>query len=178
MQSLDNLLWIDLEMTGLDVNKNRIIEIACIVTDKELNILATGPDLPIKTSRFRLSRMDDWNKTHHRDSGLIKMIQVNGVDMQEAENLILDFIKEFCVAGKTIIAGSSIHHDRKFIDKYMPKFSSYLHHRMLDVTSVRELQKRWYVELPNLDKKEAHRALDDIKESIEWLRYLRSNIFK
>lgn len=178
MKSEENLLWIDLEMTGLNYKKDKIIEVACIVTDKDLNILAMGPDIPIKVSNLRLSRMDDWNKTHHKESGLIERIQKGGVQIKKAEKMILDFVKEYCVEGKTIIAGSSIHVDRRFIEKDMPKLAKYLHYRMIDVTVVSVLQKRWYPDIEEFKSKEAHRALEDIKESIDRLAYLKSKMFK
>jgi len=178
MKALENLLWLDLEMTGLNYKRDRIIEIACIVTDKDLNILAVGPNLPIKVSRFKLSRMDEWNKIHHKESGLVQRIREAGVPVKKAEKMVLDFVKEFCVEGKTILAGSSVHVDKRFIDKDMPHLAKYLHYRILDISSIRELSKRWYPDLEEFKGKDSHRALDDIEESIEMLKFMRDKIFK
>ena len=178
MKSEENLLWIDLEMTGLNFKKDKIIEVACIVTDKDLNILAMGPDLPIKVSNLRLKRMDDWNKTHHNDSGLIKRIQEGGVPIKKAEQLILDFVKEYCIEGKTIMAGIGIFRDRQFIDNELPALSKYLHYRMLDVSPLFQLQSRWYPDIQWKAEQSAHRAMADVIQSIEILKFFRKNIFK
>lgn len=178
MKSRENILWIDLEMTGIKSRFDRILEIACIVTDKDLNTLAIGPDLAIKTSKLRLKFMDEWNQEHHKTSGLIERISKEGVTLKDAESQILEFINQYCEEGKTVIAGNSIHVDRRFIKKYMPRLDKYLHYRMIDVSSVRELSQRWYPEFEEYPSGDSHRALDDIQVSIDMLKYIRKNVFK
>lgn len=178
MKSEENILWIDLEMTGLSSKFDKILEIACIVTDKDLNIIATGPDLAIKTSKLRLKFMSEWSYTHHKASGLLERINKEGIPLSKAESIVLEFVKQYCVEGKTVIAGNSIHVDRRFIKKYMTNLDKYLHFRMIDVTSVRELSKRWYHELEGYPSKNTHRALEDIQVSIDMLKFLREKVFR
>ena len=178
-KSKDNLVWIDMEMTGLDVEKERIIEVASIITDKNLNILEEGPNLIIHQPKKLLDAMDAWNQKQHAASGLIDEIKKSKITVKKAESLTLKFLKKYCIPGKAILAGNTVHHDRKFIAKYMPKLDKFLHYRHVDVTSLKVLIKWWYPKGKNEHKKkEAHRALGDIRESIEELKYFREHHFK
>ena len=178
-KSKDNLVWIDMEMTGLEVKKERIIEIASIVTDKNLNILAEGPNLIIHQPKKILKAMDSWNQSHHKKSGLLDMVNQSKMTEKKAEKLTLKFLKEYCIPGKSILAGNAVHHDRRFIAEYMPKLDCFLHYRHVDVTSLKVLVKWWYPKGKNeFKKKDAHRALGDIRESIEELKFYREHFFK
>lgn len=175
----DNLVWIDMEMTGLNPEKERIIEIATIVTDSQLKVLAEGPSLVIHQPAKILKAMDSWNKKHHGKSGLLEAVKKSKVSVRKAEKMTLDFIKQYCVPKKTVLCGNSVYHDRRFIIQYMPKLDKFLHYRIIDVSTVKDLVRRWYPknkELPK--KKENHRALDDIRESIEELSFYRKTYFK
>ncbi len=175
----NNVVWIDMEMTGLDVERERIIEVASIVTDKNLHILEEGPNLVVHQPKKFLAAMDEWNQNQHSKSGLIDEIKKSKMTVRKAESLTLKFIKKYCIPGKSILAGNTVHHDRKFIAKYMPRLDKFLHYRHVDVTSVKVLVKWWYPKEKNEYKKEeAHRALGDIRESIEELKYLRKHYFK
>lgn len=174
-----NMVWIDMEMTGLDPAKERIIEIATIITNSELEIVAEGPNLIIHQSKALLARMDTWNKKHHTKSGLLDKVKASKLTTEKAEAETLKFIKKYCYAGKSLLCGNSVHHDRRFIDKYMPKLSKYLHYRHVDVSTIKDLAKRWYGKNKNEPKKQGiHRALDDIKESVEELKFYRETYFK
>ena len=172
------MVWIDLEMTGLDIEKESIIEIATIITDGELNILAHGPNVAITVDESLIEGMDEWNTTHHFDSGLVKRIREQGVDLSEAENMTLDFLKEWVDPNTAPLCGNSVWNDRRFLEKEMPLVADYLHYRMIDVSTVKELARRWYPEVDKYPKKGAHLALDDIIESVEELDYFRSKVFK
>jgi oligoribonuclease len=175
----DNLVWVDMEMTGLDPEKEGIIEIASVVTDKNLEVLAEGPNLIIKQPAKLLKAMDSWNQKQHGKSGLLDAVKKSKVSVKKAEKMTLEFIKKYCVPHKTILCGSAIYHDRRFIIKYMPKLNDFLHYRLIDVSTVKELTRRWYPKDKDLPKKaENHRALADILESIEDLRYYRKHYFK
>lgn len=171
------MVWIDLEMTGLDVEKESIIEIATIVTDSDLEIIATGPNLAIKVSDDLINSMDEWNTTHHTASGLVERIRTEGVTLEDAEKQTCDFLEKYIEKGASPLCGNSIHNDRVFLAKEMPRVLDLLHYRIIDVSTIKELTKRWNPEIPKFEKKESHRALDDIIESIEELRYYRSNLF-
>ena len=171
------MVWIDLEMTGLDIAKESIIEIATIITDSELNILAQGPNLAISVSDELLDGMDEWNTTHHNRSGLVDRIKTIGVPIKEAERQTLDFLKEWVEPRTAPLCGNSIWNDRRFLDKEMPLVADYLHYRMVDVSTIKELAKRWYPKLDRYRKKLSHLALDDVLESIEELQYYREKIF-
>ena len=178
-KSKDNLVWIDMEMTGLDPKKEGIIEMASIVTDKNLNTLEEGPNLILHQSQKLLKTMDRWNKTHHKKSGLLDAVKKSKITVKRAEKLTLDFLKKYCLPGKSLLCGNAVHHDRRFIIKYMPKLDKFLHYRHIDVTTLKALVKWWYPKNKNLPKKkDAHRALDDIRESIEELRFYRETYFK
>lgn len=171
------LVWIDLEMTGLNLERDSIIEIATLITDGELNILAEGPNLAVQVSDAVLDGMDEWNTDHHHASGLVERIRTEGLPVEEAEAQTLAFLKTWVEPGTAPLCGNSIWNDKKFLEKEMPSLVEHLHYRMIDVSTIKELARRWYPEVPPYDKKGTHLALDDIRESIEELRYFRAHIF-
>lgn len=173
------MVWIDLEMSGLDPEKESIIEIATLITNGELDIIAEGPNLVIHQPPRLLKAMDAWNQKQHAKSGLIELVKNSKITLKKAEKLTLDFIKQYCFPKKASLCGNAVYHDRRFIIKYMPKLDAFLHYRMVDVTTLKILVEQWYPknkEIPK--KKDSHRALDDIRESIEELRFYRENYFK
>ena len=175
----DNLVWIDLEMTGLDPDSDQIIEIATIVTDKELNILAEGPMLAIHQEKSTMDAMDDWNTKQHGGSGLTKRVLESKVSMRDAELQTIAFLKTFIDAGKSPMCGNTICQDRRFLFRLMPELEAYFHYRNLDVSTLKELSRRWAPEVySGFEKKGAHLALDDIKESIKELQYYRENFIR
>lgn len=180
MKKISNLAWIDLEMTGLDANNDVIVEIACIVTDKDLNIIAEGPSLVINTSEEKLSEMNDWVKNAHSKSGLIDAIRLSTITAPEAEVKAIEFFEQFCFIGISPLCGNSIWNDRIFLRKYMPALDSFFNYRIIDVSSVKEIVRRWYPDNPNINfyKKESHRALTDTRESINELAHYRQFFFK
>ncbi len=179
IKNKNNLVWIDMEMTGLDPEKERIIEVAVIVTDGEIRVVAEGPDIVIRQPLKILKAMDDWNQKQHKKSGLLEEVKKSKWTVKKAEREILNFLKIYCVRGKTILCGSSIHHDRRFILKYMPRLNKFLHYRHIDVSTLKALIERWYPKNKGLPKKsDSHRALADIRESIEELRFYRETYFK
>lgn len=163
-------------MTGLDPEVDRIIEIATIITDSKLNLLEEGPVLVIKQEQALLDGMDEWNTTHHTASGLLDRMKAEGVTEEYAEMQTLEFIQQFVEAGKAPLCGNSIGQDRRFLVKYMLNLESHLHYRNIDVSTVKELAVRWNAPLVDqLVKKGNHRAIDDIRESIEELKHYRDN---
>jgi len=173
------LVWIDLEMTGLEPAKHVIIEIASLVTDGDLNVLAEGPNLAIKRTDADLSLMDAWNVATHTRSGLVDRIKNEGVDIEEAERETLAFVRKWVAKGMSPLAGNSIAQDRRFLRREMPKLDAYLHYRNVDVSTIKELAKRWYPVGPRaLEKKQAHQALGDILESVAELRWYREHYFR
>ena len=173
-----NLVWIDLEMTGLSPPNDRIIEIASIVTDIHLSIVAEGPELVIHQSDERLDGMDAWNKKTHSESGLIDQVRASEIDEAEAERRTLAFLRRYATKQRSPLCGNAICQDRRFLDRYMPQVSAYLHYRHLDVSTIKELARRWRPDLTsNQNKNSRHRAMDDIRESIEELRGYRDNFF-
>jgi oligoribonuclease len=172
------MVWMDLEMTGLSVETESIIEIATVVTDGDLNILAQGPNLAIRVPDELLEGMDEWNTTHHHNSGLVERIKQEGVSLAEAEEATLAFLSAWVEPNTAPLCGNSIWNDRRFLEKEMPRLLDFLHYRMVDVSTVKELAQRWYPGLPRYPKKGAHLALDDTLESIEELRYFRARIFQ
>ncbi len=172
------LVWIDLEMTGLDPERDVVIEAAVLITDSELNIVADGPDLAIHRSEEELSVMNDWNRRTHHGSGLIKRVRASDLTIEQAEAEILEFVRQWTVEGESPLCGNSVHQDKRFLYREMPKLVDWLHYRIVDVSTVKELAKRWYPELEKFAKQERHRALDDIRESIDELRWYRQQIFK
>lgn len=178
-QDKDNLIWIDLEMTGLDPDNDLIIEIATVVTDKNLNILAEGPVMAVRQSDAALAAMDDWNQQHHGESGLIQRVKDSDIDAAEAERRTLDFLQQWLPARTSPMCGNSICQDRRFLYRYMPKLEAFFHYRNLDVSTVKELAGRWAPQIKDgFNKQASHKALDDIIESIDELRYYRETFFK
>jgi len=178
-QNTDNLIWIDLEMTGLDPNENYIIEIASVITDPSLNIIGEGPSLAIHQSDGILGGMDAWNTKQHGKSGLIDRVRNSTCTEAEAERLTLDFIYRYVPSGKSPLCGNSISLDRRFLSRYMPKLEQYFHYRNLDVSTLKELCARWAPHVhKGFKKHNRHLAMDDVIESIEELRYYREHLFK
>lgn len=174
-----NLIWIDLEMTGLDTLNDTIIEIATIVTDSELNILAEGPVFAIHTPDIILNGMDDWNTRQHGQSGLIDRIRRSTVTMAQAEAETIAFLSKYVEAGRSPMCGNSICQDRRFLARQMPTLERFFHYRNLDVSTVKELAYRWRPDiLSSFEKKGSHLALDDIRDSIRELRHYKANFFK
>lgn len=175
-QNKQNLIWIDLEMTGLDPEKERIIEIATIVTDKDLNILAEGPVLAIHQSDALLAKMNAWCVNTHTENGLIERVKQSKLTERAAELQTLDFLKKWVPKGASPICGNSVPQDKRFLYNYMPELADYFHYRHLDVSTLKELAIRWKPEmLKQFSKKNSHLALDDIKESIEELKFYRTH---
>jgi oligoribonuclease len=181
MAGSDVLVWLDMEMTGLDPNKERIIELAAIITDGQLAELGAGPDVVIHQPDEVLAAMDDWNRKHHTASGLVERVKASTVTDGEAEDQLLAFVQAHVPSPKDrpVLAGNSIHQDRRFIRRYMPRLDARLHYRMVDVSTIKELARRWFPQViaKQPPKKDTHRALDDIRESIEELRFYRAHIF-
>lgn len=173
----ENLIWIDLEMTGLDTDNDDIIEIATIVTDKYLNTLAEGPVLAISHPQSTLDKMDEWNQRQHGMSGLIERIKESTVSMREAEEQTLAFLSKYLDKGQSPMCGNSICQDRRFLARQMPELEAFFHYRHIDVSTLKELASRWKPEaLEGFEKSGKHLALDDIRDSIEELRYYREHI--
>jgi len=176
MKNSSNLIWIDLEMTGLDPDKERIIEIATIVTDKDLNILAEGPMMAVSQPKSLLDAMDEWCTTHHGESGLTQRVLDTNITDAMAEKATIEFLSEWIEPGKSPICGNSIGQDRRFLVRYMPSLSDYFHYRNIDVSTLKELAVRWKPEiLKGFSKQNKHLALDDIRESIQELAYYREH---
>ena len=174
-----NLIWVDCEMTGLDLNKDVLVEIAVLVTDSQLNVLGEGVDLVIRASAEQLAGMNDFVREMHTASGLITEIP-NGVELEAAEAQILEYVTKYAPgAGKSPLAGNSVYVDRGFIARDLPAFNDYLHYRTVDVSSIKELARRWYPKVYFSAPKKTgnHRALGDIRDSIDELDYYRSSIF-
>ncbi|MEL0623190.1 oligoribonuclease [Marinomonas arenicola] len=176
--SNENLVWIDLEMTGLDPEKETIIEIATVVTDKNLNVLAKGPNLVIHQEKAVMDAMDEWCTQHHGESGLTARVLSSDISMAQAESETIAFLEQYLPAGASPICGNSVGQDRRFLYQYMPKLEAFFHYRYIDVSTIKELARRWKPEaLEGFTKKGAHLALDDIMESIGELQHYRKTMF-
>lgn len=176
--SADHLIWIDLEMTGLNTDQDRIIEIATLVTDKDLRVLAEGPVVAVHQPTAILEGMDDWNKRQHQASGLLERVRGSRVDVAEAERRTLEFLRRWVPAGASPMCGNSICQDRRFLHRLMPNLEVYFHYRHIDVSTLKELARRWMPEVTRGVKKTGtHLALDDIRESVAELAFYRQHLF-
>ncbi|HSM31219.1 MAG TPA: oligoribonuclease [Woeseiaceae bacterium] len=177
IDTASNLIWIDLEMTGLDTANDRIIEVATIVTDKYLNELAEGPVFAISQSRQTMDAMDEWNTRQHGESGLTERVLCSGVSLAEAERATVDFLGSWVDRGASPMCGNSICQDRRFLAREMPELESFFHYRNLDVSTLKILAQRWAPEIAaGFTKESTHRALADIRDSIEELAWYRDNL--
>lgn len=177
LPSEGRLIWIDLEMTGLDTDRDSVIEIATVVTDAQLNVLAEGPEFAITHDLATLEAMDDWNRNQHRKSGLWQRVLEQGVSMREAEQRTLQFLQGWVGAKASPMCGNSICQDRRFLHRCMPELEQFFHYRNLDVSTLKELARRWAPQvLGGLHKDSAHTALSDVRDSIEELRHYRARI--
>ncbi|POA98326.1 oligoribonuclease [Chromobacterium sinusclupearum] len=178
-QDTNNLIWLDMEMTGLNPDTDRIIEVAMIVTDSQLNVVAESPVLVIHQPDAVLDAMDDWNKNTHGKSGLIEKVKNSAVSEAEAEQALLEFMMQYVPERTTPMCGNTIHQDRRFMARWMPRLEAYFHYRNLDVSTLKELCKRWKPEVAKgVVKRGKHEALADILESIEEMRYYREHFLK
>ncbi|MGB5235218.1 MAG: oligoribonuclease [Candidatus Macondimonas sp.] len=176
--SADHLIWIDLEMTGLDTAQDQIIEIATLITDKDLRVLAEGPVVAIHQPETVLDRMDDWNKRQHLGSGLLERVRASRIDPLEAERRTLEFLRRWVPAGASPMCGNSICQDRRFLHRLMPTLEAYFHYRHIDVSTIKELARRWLPDISRgIKKSGAHLALDDIRESVAELAFYRQHLF-
>ena len=177
-RSDQHLVWMDMEMTGLDPDRDTILEIATLITTDALDLVAEGPVLAIGHAQSVLDAMDKWNSEHHAASGLTASVLASSIKLAEAEAQTLAFVKTYCPERSSPLCGNSIYQDRRFLARYMPKLDAYLHYRNIDVSTVKELVRRWYPNGPQPpEKKHAHLALDDIRESIDELRFYRQHYF-
>ncbi|VDM36523.1 unnamed protein product [Toxocara canis] len=184
----ERLIWIDCEMTGLDVCRHTLVEIACIITEADLTarflpyslIVAEGPDIVISQPESSLASMNSWCMTTFTKNGLLQRIRESNVSMKDAESQVVAFVKEHTDEGVCALAGNTVYMDRLFIERYMPDLAKHFHYRVVDVSSFKEVVRRWYPREYTMipQKKQNHRALDDIRESIEELRWYRANVFK
>lgn len=179
-RELQRLIWIDLEMSGLDPERERILELATLVTDFELNEIAAGPEFVIRQPDSVLAAMDDWNREHHTASGLLQRSRQSAVSEAEAEARTLEFLLAHAPARSAPLAGNSVHQDRRFLERYMPQLAAYPHYRNVDVSTMKELVAHWYPAeyARRPPKRKNHRALEDIRESIAELRYYRDSVFR
>jgi oligoribonuclease len=173
-----NLVWVDLEMTGLDLEEDRITEIACLVTNEELEIIGEGPEIIINQPIDLFDKNDPFLVETFVNSGFADKMKASKYDESKAELEVIEFIKKHVEEGESPMCGNSVYMDRMFVNRYMKKLDGYLHYRLIDVTTLKNLALRWYPEVPKYEKKEIHRAMDDIKESIEELKYYRKHLFR
>ena len=175
----DNLIWIDLEMTGLSPEADRIIEIATLVTDRNLNVLAEGPVLAVHQSDERLAAMDEWNTRQHTGSGLVERVRASEIDEAEAQARTIAFLEEYVPSGCSPMCGNSICQDRRFLARYMPELEAFFHYRHIDVSTLKELARRWAPEVARgYHKKSSHLAMDDIRDSLAELAYYRNTMLQ
>ena len=171
-----NLVWVDMEMSGLNPDVDRILEVAMVVTDAQLTVLAIAPVVVVHQSDSLLEGMDAWNKSTHGKSGLIEKVRTSSMTESEASALLLDFIRGYVPSGKSPMCGNTVHQDRRFMQRYMPQLESFFHYRNIDVSTIKELCRRWNPSvMKGFEKQGAHTALADIQESIEELRFYRNN---
>lgn len=173
-----NLIWVDMEMTGLVPEAHRVIEIATIVTDSDLAVLAEGPVIAIHQHPAELEAMDEWNTRTHTRSGLVERVRSSTVTEQSATDATLDFLRQWVPEGKSPMCGNSICQDRRFMARHMPELETFFHYRNLDVSTLKILMQRWRPDLPEAPKQGAHQALEDIRESIEELRHYRTHFLR
>ena len=177
MNETEYLVWMDLEMTGLSAMRDSIIEIATVITDADLNTIEIGPEFAIHQEEEVLEKMNDWCRKHHVLSGLIERVRHSNVTSRMAERETLKFLQKFVPKGKAPLCGNSIHQDRAFLKCHMPLLEQYLHYRNIDISSIKELAFRWYPHVEKYQKQGKHTALEDVKESIDELRYYRKHLF-
>ena len=179
LRGMSAIVWMDMEMSGLDPDTDRILEVAVLVTDGELEVVAEGPHLIVHQPDSVLAAMDQWNTTHHGQSGLTERVRESTLDEDSASRAILDFLSEHTEKRKAPLAGNSIHQDRRFVARYLPEVEAWLHYRNIDVSTVKELARRWYPKQysEHNAKKGSHRAMDDLIESIDELKYYRQSLF-
>ena len=179
MKDAENLVWIDLEMTGLDPGSDRVIEIATVVTDKQLNVLAEGPVIAIRQDEAALEGMDEWNTRQHTGSGLVERVRRSGASERDAELATLTFLARYAEPGASPMCGNSICQDRRFLARWMPELERFFHYRNLDVSTLKELARRWAPAVADgFRKQSTHLALQDIHDSIEELRHYREHLFR
>jgi oligoribonuclease len=179
MQNAGNLIWVDLEMTGLDPERDVVIEIATIITDTNLNTLAEGPVIALHQSDARLDGMDEWNTTHHNRSGLVDRVKASEHTEQSATDETIAFMEQWVPRGASPMCGNSICQDRRFMARHLPQLESFFHYRNLDVSTLKILMQRWRPELEaGFTKTATHQALDDIRESIDEMRYYREHFLR
>lgn len=179
MNRKKNLIWLDLEMTGLDPQKDVILEIASIITDSQLNVLAQGPELIIHQPDKALEKMESWVRETHTKSGLLDAVEESTISVRDSEQQTLEFFKKYCDHDTALLSGNSVWQDRNFLKQYMPGLVDFCYYRLLDITAIKEVVARWYPDSPyaEFEKKDTHRALADIKESIAELQHFRKHFF-
>lgn len=172
------LVWIDIEASGLEVERRELLEIAVLITDGDLVEIAEGPDIVVHHPAAALDAMDEWNTRQHGASGLTAAVTASRVTLAEAAEAVLAFVQSYCEERKSPLCGNSVHFDRAMLKRHMPRVEAYLHYRNVDVSTVKELVRRWYPDVPLPEKGETHRALDDIRASLDELRYYRDRVFR
>jgi oligoribonuclease len=178
-QDPNALIWIDLEMSGLDTQSDKILEVATIITDSELNVLAEGPVLVVHQPPEVLDGMDEWNTRTHAETGLCERVRASSLDESAVERQTIEFLRQYVPKGKSPMCGNSICQDRRFLARLMPELEAWFHYRNLDVSTIKELARRWKADVyAGMTKKNTHKALDDIRESIEELRYYREHFLR
>ena len=175
---MEKLIWIDLEMTGLDPEKDLILEIATVITDNELNLIAEGPNLVIHQPDIVLDSLDEWNTLQHTKTGLLEKSRQSELTVEDAEEKTLSFLKTHCNKEESPLCGNSVWQDKRFLYKYMKNLNNYVHYRIIDVSSIKEIIQRWYPNESMFKKQEAHLALSDVYESIEELKFYKNKFFK